>query len=75
MSWDPGEAKIAPARRVLVYLEDRRVLFALWNVEIPEDCVDSILMIRQFLTDQLGRLDDKDDDDVLYHDQRWRRRP
>ncbi len=62
VSWDPGEAKVAPARRVLVYLEDRRVLFAPWNVEVPEDCVDSILMIRQFLTNQLGQLDDRDDD-------------
>ena len=61
-SWDPGEAKVAAARRVLVYLEDRRVLFAPWNVEVPEHCVDSIMMIRQFLTDQLGLLDDTDDD-------------
>lgn len=62
VSWDPGEAKVAPARRVLAYLEDRRVLFAPWNVEVPEDCVESILMIRRFLTDQLGQLDDRDDD-------------
>ncbi len=52
---------MVPVRRVLAFLEDRRVLFAPWNVEIPEDCVESILLIRQFLTDQLGQLDDRDE--------------
>lgn len=50
------------ARRVLAYLEDRRVLYAPWDMEIPEHCIESILEIRHFLTDQLGHLDDKDDD-------------
>ncbi len=50
------------ARHVLAYLEDRRVLYAPWNLEIPEHCIDSILEIRHFLTDQLGHLDDKDED-------------
>jgi hypothetical protein len=62
VSWNPGVAKVASARRVLVYLEDRRVLYAPWNVEIPEHCVDSVLDMRRILTDQLGELDDHDDD-------------
>jgi hypothetical protein len=61
ISWDPGVAKVASARRVLSYLEDRRVLYAPWNVEIPEHCVDSVLEMRRFLTEQLGQLDDHDE--------------
>jgi hypothetical protein len=56
VTWNPGEAKIVAARRVLVYLEDRRVLYEPWNVEVPDDCVDSVLQIRRFLTDELGQL-------------------
>lgn len=62
VSWNPGEAQVVSARRVLTYLEDRRALYAPWNVELPEDCVASVLMIRQFLTDQLGGLDDRNED-------------
>jgi len=62
VSWDPGVAKIASARRVLTYLEDRRVLYAPWEVEIPEHCVDSILEMRRFMTNQLGNLDGHDED-------------
>jgi hypothetical protein len=62
VSWNPGEAKVGYARRVLTFLEDRRVLYAPWDVEVPEHCVESILEIRKFLTVQLGQLDDHDDD-------------
>ena len=62
VSWDPGVAKIASARRVLTYLEDRLVLYAPWEVEIPEHCVDSILEMRRFMTNQLGNLDGHDED-------------
>jgi hypothetical protein len=62
LSWNPGVAKVASARQVLTYLEDRRVLYAPWEVEIPEHCVESILEIRHFLTDQLGHLDSHDED-------------
>jgi hypothetical protein len=62
VSWNPGEAKVGYARRVLTFLEDRRVLYAPWDVEVPDHCVESILEIRKFLTVQLGQLDDHDDD-------------
>ena len=60
ISWDPGVAKLASARRVPTYLEDRRVLYAPWNVEAPEHCVDWVLKMRRFLTQQVGQLDDHD---------------
>ena len=62
VSWDPGVAKVTAARRVLVYLEDRRALFEPFEAESPEHCVRSILDLRQFLTSELGQLDDKEDD-------------
>lgn len=62
ITWDPGVAKVSAARRVLAYLEGRRVLFVPYEVEMPEHCVESILDIRRFLTAELGQLDDKDDD-------------
>jgi hypothetical protein len=62
ISWDPGEAKVASARRVLVFLEDRRVLFIPFEAEQPDHCVESILEVRRFLTTELGHLDDKDQD-------------
>lgn len=61
VSWNPGEAKVIQARQTLAYLEDRRVLYAPWNVEVPEHCVESILDIRRTLTELLGQLDDQDD--------------
>ena len=59
--WEPGEARVKTVRRVLAYLEDRRVLFVPWNVEVPDHCADSVIEIRHFLTEQIGELDDKDD--------------
>lgn len=56
VSWNPPESDRAVARRVLAYLEDRRVLYAPSEAELPEHCVHSILEIRRFLTNELGSL-------------------
>jgi hypothetical protein len=56
VSWNPPEAEIAVARRVLAFLEDRRVLYRPFDVEIPEQCVDSVIEIRKFLTDEIAKL-------------------
>lgn len=61
VSWNPGTDEVTYARRVLSYLEDRRVLYAPWNVEIPDHCVASVLEMRRFLTEVLGELDDHDE--------------
>jgi len=45
------------ARRVLAFLEDRRVLYEPSEMEVPEHCVESVLRIRETLTGELGRLD------------------
>jgi hypothetical protein len=59
VSWNPPEPEIQKARRILTYLEDRRVLFNPSSLEIPEHCVESINEIRLFLTDELSSLNSK----------------
>jgi hypothetical protein len=56
VSWNPPEPERAVARRVLTFLEDRRVLYVDSEMEIPSHCVESILYIREYLTDEIGRL-------------------
>lgn len=56
VSWNPPEAEIAVARRVLAFLEDRRVLFNPYDLEVADQCVHSVLEIRRFLTTEIGRL-------------------
>lgn len=56
VSWNPPEPEVAVARRVLVFLEDRRVLFNPYHLEVADQCVRSVLEIRSFLTAEIGRL-------------------
>lgn len=55
--WNPPESQRAIARRVIAFLEDRRVLFVPSEMEVPQHCVESILRIREFLTQELGALE------------------
>jgi hypothetical protein len=57
ISWNPPEPQVTIARRVITFLEDRRVLFIASEMETPDHCVKSILEIRQFLTNELASLD------------------
>lgn len=57
-SWAPPEPEVTAARRALAYLEDRRVLFEPYHLEIEDQCVQSVLDIRRFLTDEIGRQGD-----------------
>jgi hypothetical protein len=57
VQWSPPEAERLAARRVLAYLEDRPVLFAPSEMEIPIHCVESVIQIRAFLTQEIGMLD------------------
>ena len=54
--WNPPEAEISIAKRVITFLEDRRVLYNDYDWECPDHCVRSIIEIRHFLTDELGKL-------------------
>jgi hypothetical protein len=57
VSWQATELEVAVARRVVSFLEDRRVLYAPDEMEVPSQCVHSVMDIRRFLTGELGRLD------------------
>ncbi|KRF16113.1 DUF6650 family protein [Nocardioides sp. Soil796] len=54
VSWDPGTADVEVARRVIAFVETRRVLFSTYTNEVPEECVASVLAIREVLTEVLG---------------------
>jgi hypothetical protein len=56
-SWQPPELEIGAARRVIAFLEDRRVLYEPGEMEVPSHCVHSIIEIRRCLSDELGKLD------------------
>jgi Family of unknown function (DUF6650) len=59
VSWQPAESEAAAARRVVAFLEDRRVLYQPSEQELPARCTDSVLQIRLFLTSEIGKLDNK----------------
>ena len=57
VSWQATELEVSAARRVVSFLEDRRVLYAPDEMEVPSHCLHSVMDIRRFLTGELGRLD------------------
>lgn len=54
ISWTPPTVDVAVARRFLTFVETRRVLFSSYTNEVPGECVESVLQIRDFVTDILG---------------------
>ena len=61
VSWQPEESDVKIAKRVVNFLEDRRVLYSPYDLEVPRHCVSSILEIRRMLTDEIGKLSQKKD--------------
>ena len=60
LSWKPSEPEIKTARRLLNFLETRRVLYHRGEMEYPDYCILSVLQIREFLTELLGDMRRKD---------------
>ncbi len=56
VQWNPPEADRSVARRVIAFLEDRRVLYVPSEMEVPGHCVESVLRIREFLSTEIGTL-------------------
>jgi hypothetical protein len=46
----------AIARQVIADLEGRRVLYNPWQLEVEPQCVDSVLTLRDFLSERIGEL-------------------
>ena len=56
VSWTPSPPDVSVARRIIRFLEDRRVLYNDYAWEVPDQCTQSALEIRKFLTTELGNL-------------------
>ena len=56
ISWNPDKTEGDVARQVIVYLEDRRVLYVPSEMEDPSHCVESVIQIREFLTSRISDL-------------------
>ena len=57
VSWNPPESERKIARRVITFLENRRVLFSPFEWEMPDHCAQSVIEMRHFLTTELQALD------------------
>jgi transposase-like protein len=55
VSWTPPVSDVAVAREVIIFMEDKRVLYSPSDVEVPDHCVQSVIDMRRFLTEILGR--------------------
>ncbi len=56
ISWTPPQPECATAKKILRFLEDRRVLYVPSEMEVPDHCVHSVVKIREFLTCELQAL-------------------
>lgn len=56
VSWNPPQPEIAIARKVLAFLEDRRVLYNPYHLEVADQCIRSVIEMRRFLTEVVGQL-------------------
>ena len=56
VSWNPPESERKIAKRIISFLEDRRVLYSPYDMEMPMHCVESVIEIRRYLTDEIGSL-------------------
>jgi hypothetical protein len=56
LQWEPAEDERKIARAFLTFLEDRRVLFNPYQLEVEHQVIESLLSIRGKATDALARL-------------------
>lgn len=54
VQWSPPTLDIQVARKIIAFLEDRRVLYSPFFQEDPGQCFLSVIEIRAFLTELLG---------------------
>lgn len=57
ISWNPPKLEIETAAKIIIFLEDRRVLYNPYELESPSHCQESVIRIREFLTEQLYNTD------------------
>src|SRR4051812_10791645 len=59
ISWNPPEPEVAVARRIIAFLENRRVLFNPYHLEVADQCARSVCDVRERLSTEIGQLSDK----------------
>lgn len=57
VSWTPPKFESTTAGEILVFLEDKRVLYRDFDVEMPQQSIYSVNEIRNYLTEHLQKLD------------------
>lgn len=58
VSWNPAETQRSVAKRIIIFLESKRVLYADFGDEAGCHCIDSVLEIKKFLTNELPNIDE-----------------
>jgi len=58
VSWNPAETQRSIARRLIIFLEPRRVLYSAYQYESVCPCITSVIEIRNYLTSELHKIDD-----------------
>ena len=53
VSWNPVDAERSIARRIIIFLEARRVLCSAYEYESVCPCINSVVEIRNYLTSEL----------------------
>ena len=61
VSWNPPEPERAIARRVIAFLENRRVLFSPFEWEMPDHCAQSVIEMRHFITHELQAIESSEE--------------
>ena len=58
ISWNPTETQRSIARRIIIFLEARRVLFGDYGDEALCQCIESVTKIKEYLSSELPAIDD-----------------
>ena len=61
VSWKLAKPEIEVAKKVIIFLEDKRVLYVVYELESPQHGITSVIQIREFLATQIFDLGDKSD--------------
>lgn len=61
LSWQPSENERSMAKRIIIFLEPRRVLYSEYEYELVHHCITSVIEIRNFLTSELSNINENSD--------------
>lgn len=61
VSWNPPESQRSIARKIMIFLEPRRVLYSAYEYESVCPCIQSVTEIKNYLTSELPGIDESSD--------------